>query len=122
MISRQVLDELAELQLGPDFVGLFVDECLRDALKTIAEIDRHGSGAQWDAFRDACHALKGVAGNMGAIRLAAVASGAMKLGNWQLPREWTPLVRQLREQLETARAALKGSRSDGQIERAPDQS
>ena len=103
VISRQVLDELAELQLGPDFVGLFVDECLRDALKTIAEIDRHGSGAQWDAFRDACHALKGVAGNMGAIRLAAVASGAMKLGNWQLPREWTPLVRQLREQLDPER-------------------
>jgi two-component system sensor histidine kinase RpfC len=31
----------------------------------------------------------------------------MRLGNWQLPREWRERVRRLREQLEGARASLK---------------
>ena len=107
VIAPEVLNELGELQLGPDFVALFVDECLRDALSTITELDRSGATARWDAFRDGCHALKGVAGNMGAVQLAAHASDAMRLGNWQLPREWRQCVRQLREQLEIARSALK---------------
>ena len=107
VISSQVLDELAELDLGTDFVALFVGECLRDALQTITELERCGTAAQWDAFRDECHALKGVAGNMGAVDLATAASEAMRLGNWQLPREWRIRVRQLREHLEVARTCLK---------------
>jgi two-component system sensor histidine kinase RpfC len=105
-ISPQVIEDLAELQLGDDFVGLFVGECLSDAQRTIGEMEDHAASGQWDAFRDGCHALKGVAGNMGAVQLAASASDAMRLGNWQLPREWKPRLRLLREQLEAARAAL----------------
>jgi two-component system sensor histidine kinase RpfC len=108
-ISSIVLDELAELQLGPDFVGLFVGECLRDALGIIADLEKSGAAARWDNFRDGCHALKGVAGNMGAVQLAAAASDTMRLGNWQLPREWQVRIRLLREQLEVARAAFRGS-------------
>ncbi len=107
VISPTVVEELAELQLGDGFIGLFMDECLRDALKTIAELEKSGALGQWDDFRDHCHALKGVAGNMGALRLASAASDAMKLGNWQLPREWSPRVQNLREQLGLARRSLK---------------
>jgi two-component system sensor histidine kinase RpfC len=107
VISRAVLDELSELQLGEGFVGLFVDECLHDALKTIGDLEKSGAAGQWDAFRDQCHALKGVAGNVGALHLAAAASDAMRLGNWQLPREWQPRIQNLREQLELARVSLK---------------
>jgi two-component system sensor histidine kinase RpfC len=106
VIAPDVLRELGELQLGPDFLALFVAECLRDALTIIGELEKSGAAARWDAFRDACHALKGVAGNMGAVQLAASASEAMRLGNWQLPREWRERVRLLREQLESARASL----------------
>ncbi len=121
VISRVVLEELAELQLGTGFVGLFVEECLRDALKTIGDLERSGAAAQWDTFRDQCHALKGVAGNVGALHLASAASDAMKLGNWQLPREWQARVRQLREQLEMARLALKSSISGTSVDSEPDQ-
>ena len=38
--------------------------------------------------------------------LAAAASDLMRLGNWQLPREFKPRLRLVREQLESARAAL----------------
>ena len=50
-------------------MALFIDECMRDALKTIGELEKSGKTANWDMFRDQCHALKGVAGNMGAMRL-----------------------------------------------------
>ncbi|RYD16820.1 MAG: response regulator [Lysobacteraceae bacterium] len=106
VIAPQVIEELAELQLGDGFVGLFVSECLNDAARTIGEMETHAIAGQWDAFRDGCHALKGVAGNMGAVQLAAAASDLMRLGNWQLPREFKPRLRLVREQLESARAAL----------------
>ena len=83
-----MLEELAELQLSDGFIGLFIDECLRDALKTIGELEKSGKTANWDLFRDHCHALKGVASNMGALRLSNAASATMKLANWQMPREW----------------------------------
>ncbi|MEO5626328.1 MAG: ATP-binding protein [Dokdonella sp.] len=118
VLSHSVLEELAELHLGSDFVALFVDECLRDALTIIDALESSGVGAQWDRFRDQCHALKGVAGNMGAVGMVTVASEAMKLGNWQLPREWPSRVRQCREQLEIGRAALKQTTSH--VAREPD--
>jgi two-component system sensor histidine kinase RpfC len=121
VISRNVLEELKELQLGNDFLALFIDECMRDALKSIGELERTGASAQWDMFRDHCHALKGVAGNMGAVRLASAASESMRLGNWQLAREWRQRIKGLREQLETARVALKAASAAPQdAERGPD--
>ncbi|MEO7326126.1 MAG: ATP-binding protein [Dokdonella sp.] len=117
-ISHSVLEELAELHLGSNFVALFVDECLRDASKIVDALESSGAGAQWDRFRDECHALKGVAGNMGAVGIVTVASDAMKLGNWQLAREWPSRVRQCREQLEIGRVALKQATS--QVAREPD--
>jgi len=121
VISRNVLEELRELQLGNDFLSLFLDECMRDALKSIGELEKTGATASWDMFRDHCHALKGVAGNMGAVRLASAASESMRLGNWQLAREWRQRIRGLREQLEVARIALKSAAAAPQeAERGPD--
>ena len=121
VISRNVLEELKELQLGNDFLALFLDECMRDALKSIGELERTGAAQDWDMFRDHCHALKGVAGNMGAVRLSAHASEAMRLGNWQLAKEWRPRIKSLREQLEVARTALKAAAMPvSEAERGPD--
>ncbi len=106
VISREVLDELRELELGDDFMKLFIDECLRDALQCIVDVEKTAQAERWDDFRDQCHALKGVASNMGAVRLAEAASAAMKLGNWEVPREWRRLTREFREHLEKARLAL----------------
>ena len=122
IISHSMLEELAELQLSDGFIGLFIDECLRDALKTIGELEKSGKAAHWDAFRDQCHALKGVASNMGAMRLANAASATMKIANWQMPREWRSRIVVLREQLEVARAALKPegqTRLEGEGDRTP---
>lgn len=107
VISREVIEGLDELQLGEGFLTLFIDECLHDSLKSIGEMEKAGTEGRWDAFRDHSHALKGVAGNMGAIRLGNIAATAMKCANWQLPKEWRQYVKESREQLEAARLALK---------------
>ena len=106
VISRATIDELRDLNLDGDFMKLFVSECMRDAVKCMAELDANGTAAQWDKYRDTCHALKGVASNVGALRLAATASEAMKLPSWQLSREWRARAKLLREQLEAARSTL----------------
>lgn len=106
-VSREVLNDLEELHLGSGFVSLFVDECMQDALKCIGQLDALGEEAQWDEYRDVCHALKGVAGNVGAMRLAQAASESMRLANWQLAREWKMRNQGVRRQLEQAQNAFR---------------
>jgi two-component system sensor histidine kinase RpfC len=107
VISHDVLDELAELGLGADFVELFTGECLRDAVAALAAIEQAGGASRWEALRQQCHALQGVAGNLGALRLAEAASQAMRLPDWQLSREWRPCLERLRAELEDARTTLR---------------
>jgi two-component system sensor histidine kinase RpfC len=107
VISQHILEELREMGLGEDFVQRFLTECARDSRKCVADLDVSGSAGQWETFRDACHALKGAAGNMGAVRLAATASEGMGMHSDQLAREWVGIVRSLRQQLEQAIAALR---------------
>jgi two-component system sensor histidine kinase RpfC len=120
VISQQVLKELADLSLGDSFVKLFMEECLRDAMKCIGDVEKSCEAAAWDAARDQCHALKGVAGNMGAMQLAATASRMMRLGDWQLPADWRAQVQLMREQLEAARATLRKLSHIGHAERSTD--
>jgi len=125
IISQAVIEELSELNLDGDFMKLFVGECLRDAGKCMSELETNGATSSWDKYRDNCHALKGVASNVGAMTLANFASEGMKLPNWQLGREWRQRNRVLRDNLETASAALdkllgnatasKGSGESGRV-------
>jgi two-component system sensor histidine kinase RpfC len=106
VIAPGTIEELFQLKLGPDFMKLFVSECIRDAVKCIADLEQQGSSGDWEKFRDTCHALKGVAGNVGAVKLTTCASETMKLANWQLPGQWRARVDDLRAQLDAARTAL----------------
>ncbi|HVR81615.1 MAG TPA: ATP-binding protein [Luteimonas sp.] len=106
-ISQQILEELREMKLGEDFVHRFLSECVRDARKSLADLEVAGNGTDWDAFRDACHALRGAAGNMGAVRLAETASAGMRLANDRLQHDWQGLLQQLRQQLQQAITALR---------------
>jgi two-component system sensor histidine kinase RpfC len=106
VVSTEVLTELAELKLGADFVELFVAECLRDAENCVAGLEQAAAAGRWEQVVDHAHALKGVASNAGAVRLAALASDAMKMPSWRLAREWQPMVQNLRADLVLARQAL----------------
>jgi len=108
VVSTEVLSELAELKLGADFVELFVAECMRDAENCVAGLERAATAGRWEQVVDHAHALKGVASNAGAVRLAELASDAMKMPSWRLAREWQPLVQNLKAELGLARQALDG--------------
>lgn len=106
VISQRMLDELHELGMGDGFVGNFLGECLRDAVQCTTEMEAAGRSASWDLFRDHCHALKGVASHMGAIKLGAEASDAMRMTNWELNTKWRSGLERLRQQIELARSEL----------------
>jgi two-component system sensor histidine kinase RpfC len=106
-VCKGILGELREMGLGEEFIQKFVAECARDIRKCIADLEVQGNTARWDGFRDSCHALKGAAGNMGAVRLAATASTGMDMPPMRLKTEWPGLLDALRRQLEEALAALR---------------
>jgi two-component system sensor histidine kinase RpfC len=119
VLDGTVLAELAELNLGKDFVANFVQQCVRDSLRCLGALQQCGLAGDWDGFRDQCHALKGVAGNLGMSRVATLGFEVMQLPNWQLAKDWRSRERALREQFELAREALArlpshagGQRSD----------
>lgn len=117
LISQVILDELREMGLGEAFVQRFLAECVRDARKCLADLEQSGGRAAWEEFRDACHALKGAASNMGAVRLADSASEGMRMSSDRLLAEWNGLLNLLRQQLEQAAAAL---RERGDLASSPD--
>jgi two-component system sensor histidine kinase RpfC len=106
-VHKGILGELREMGLGDEFIQKFVVECARDIRKCIADLEGQGAGAKWDSFRDTCHALKGAASNMGAVRLAATASEGMDMPPPRLRAEWQQLLQTLRRQLEDALLALR---------------
>ncbi|TYT23781.1 response regulator [Luteimonas viscosa] len=107
VVSKHILDELREMGLGEEFVQRFLAECARDARKCIADIESTGGEGRWDEFRDVCHALKGTAANMGAMRLSETASAGMRMPVEQLVREWQGMSNRMRQQLEHALSALR---------------
>ena len=116
VLDGTVLAELVELNLGKDFVADFVKQCIGDSLRCLGALELCGRAGDWDGFRDQCHALKGVAGNLGMSRVATMGYEVMQLPNGQLAKEWRARERALREQFELAREALARlpARSGGQ--------
>ncbi|MCD9005638.1 response regulator [Luteimonas sp. XNQY3] len=107
VISQHILEELREMGLGEQFVQRFLGECTRDARTCLVDFEESARVGNWEGARDACHALKGAAGNMGAVRLADTASIAMGMRSEQLLKEWSGLQQTLGQQLEQALAALR---------------
>lgn len=107
VISQHILDELREMGLGEQFVQRFLGECTRDARKCLVDFEESARVGNWDAARDACHALKGAAGNMSAVRLADSASTGMAMRSDQLQKEWGGLLLTLGQQLDEALVALR---------------
>ncbi len=121
IISDHILDELRDMGLGGGFVQRFLVECARDVRKCVADLESSGTAAHWDTFHDACHALKGTASNMGAVRLADTASEAMRRSPTQLSSEWRGMIKLLRQQLEQALKALRDRGDLGQEDTETDQ-
>lgn len=111
IIAEGILEELRQMGLGEAFVTRFLAECASDARRSVSQLDEQGERRDWDGFRDACHALKGAAGNMGAVQLAESASEAMRMPSERLDGQWRVIGNRLRQQLEQALAALRANGS-----------
>ena len=106
VFDPSVLDELAALGMGDGFEREFIAQCLRDADGCINALSQAGERNDWAQLREHTHALKGVASNLGLIKLAAVSGELMRLPDWQLTKEWSQRLAGLNERLAQGRAAL----------------
>jgi len=98
-LDMQVLDELRSLGMGKEFEATFVSQCLSDARNCLRLLEQHGLQESWEQVREQAHALKGVAGNVGLIKLSAAGGEIMQLPDWQVAREWRQRLNILRERL-----------------------
>lgn len=113
ILDTGVLEELASLGLGDNFVVTFVAQCMDDARTCLAGIDQAGQGEDWSAMRDHAHALKGVSGNVGLVQLAAGSGEIMTLPDWELRREWRRRLDTLAAQFDEGGRALRARGQPG---------
>lgn len=79
--GSSVLQELATMDLGEDFLRQFVEQCLRDISRSMSQAQHASALADWDALRDAMHAMRGVAENLGAQALTERCRELMHFSN-----------------------------------------
>ena len=116
LLDVSILDELSSLGMGETFEREFTAQCLQDATASIAALQKSGEGEDWGQVREHAHALKGVASNLGLVKLSAAGSELMRLADWQLSREWRQRLAGLRERLAQGRSALT-ARAQGRAAR-----
>lgn len=114
--DASVLDELAALGMGDGFEREFIAQCLRDADGCIVALREAVRRADWGTLREQAHALKGVAGNLGLIKLSAISGEMMRLGDGQLVAESRQRLVQLEDRLSQGRALLD-ARARGRVAR-----
>ena len=106
-LRTDVLEELAGMGLGKDFLDDFVDQCLRDASRCLAEAERGAATSKWEAVREAAHALKGVSENLGAQVLVERSTELMRASDAVLAKEWRRYLGVLGGQLEGTAAQVR---------------
>ncbi|QIL20652.1 ATP-binding protein [Thermomonas sp. HDW16] len=106
ILDPEVLDELSALGMGSAFEADFVGQCVADARVALARMRRAGENDEWEEFRDQAHALKGIAGNLGLIQVAAQAGEIMKTNGFELARHWRQYVATLVERQRQGEQAL----------------
>ena len=104
--SHDIVEELRQMGLGEEFVRSFLQECTQDARRCLREIKRTAGSELWDECRDAHHALKGAAGNMGAHRLAALAEDGMRASNYDMRISWQRRLSDMQQAMADALATL----------------
>lgn len=106
VLDVSVLDELTALGMGDAFEREFIEQCLNDADGCIGAMAHAMERGDGEHLREHAHALKGVASNLGLVKLAAAAGEMMGLADWQISREWRHRLAALNSHLSHGRAAL----------------
>ncbi|MEO8364829.1 MAG: ATP-binding protein [Pseudoxanthomonas sp.] len=107
VLDPGVLNELSALGMGETFEREFITQCLNDAdgcIGAMAHAMEQGNGGH---MREHAHALKGVASNLGLVKLAAASGEIMRLADSEMPKEWRQRLAMLNAHLSHGRAALE---------------
>ncbi|MDR6840783.1 two-component system sensor histidine kinase RpfC [Pseudoxanthomonas sacheonensis] len=115
VLDPSVLNELSVLGMGDAFEREFIQQCLNDAegcLGAMAHAMESGDGAH---LREHAHALKGVASNLGLVKLARASGELMQAGDKEIATEWRQRLAMLNTSLSQGRVALeaRGRTRDG---------
>lgn len=97
-----IIEEMASMGLGAEFLREFVEQCLRDAGRCLIDMERHCINADWEGVREAAHALKGVSDNIGDSALVECSAGIMRSTNTELAKQWQQSLSRLTQRLEAA--------------------
>ena len=114
VLDPGVLNELSALGMGESFEREFIIQCLNDAdgcLGAMAHAMEQGNGGH---MREHAHALKGVASNLGLVKLAAASGEMMRLADPDMSKEWRQRLAILNAHLSHGRAALEARARNSQ--------
>ena len=106
ILDPAVLDEFASLGMGAEFEAEFVGQCVADARVAVQRLRIAAGASDWEQLREQAHALKGIAGNMGLVQLAAHSGMLMKMTVLELGRDWARHADTLAERLRAGEQAL----------------
>ncbi|QDI03604.1 response regulator [Xanthomonas cerealis pv. cerealis] len=106
VLDPSVLDELARLGMGEGFEREFISQCLNDAEGCLGGMQLAGEAEHWERLREHAHAIKGVASNLGLVRLASLGGELMHMVEWQMRSEWKQRLVSLNASLTEGREAL----------------
>ncbi|MBB4128914.1 two-component system sensor histidine kinase RpfC [Xanthomonas translucens] len=107
VLDPSVLDELAGLGMGDGFEREFISQCLNDAEGCLGGMQVAGETEHWERLREHAHAIKGVASNLGLVRLANLGGELMQMPEWQVRSEWRQRLMALNASLTQGREALE---------------
>jgi two-component system sensor histidine kinase RpfC len=101
-----VLQDLLEMNIGREALRELLDQCLKDAVRCVSTFERAAASRKWEEAREALHALRGVAVNVGAAALAERCAALMRETNGALATSWRRDLGQLSRLLEVASSEL----------------
>lgn len=105
--AQSVLQELASMNFGREFLVEFVEQCLRDIGRALPQLRKAANEGDWDAMRDSAHAMRGVAENIGATPLVQRCRQIMKMSSTQLALDAPALTRDLDAMVEDSALRAK---------------
>jgi two-component system, sensor histidine kinase RpfC len=121
ILDMQLLRELSEIGMGDEFVEDFIRQCLQDAGQCMLAIEKAYEQKHWGAAREHAHALKGIAGNLGLIKLGVIAGHLMQMNDANFENDSQKSFIALRQSLEQGIAALaERSKEEGSRDRERD--
>jgi len=92
-----VLDELSGLGLGADFEREFITQCLSDVEDGLRNMTVARERGDWRFMREYAQGIKGVAGNVGLVRIAEISNSVVKAQDWKLVGESVAIMERLEE-------------------------